>query len=109
MTEIEEIVLKIIQQHTSKNKIYDGGIRSQVLVKDPIGKKGAGLRAIINSLRQRGYPICSDQGGYWFATNKNELIENTEALRGRAIKILEAVRGMEKAVEMFDEVQAKLL
>jgi len=109
MTETEEIVLGIIRKHDAKNKIYDGGIRSQIQVADPVSKKGAGLRHVINSLRQMGYPILSDTGGYWYATTKSELIENTEALRGRAVKILEAVRGMEKAVEMFDTLQAKLL
>lgn len=109
MTETEEIVLGIIRKHDAKNKIYDGGIRSQIQVADPVSKKGAGLRHVINSLRQMGYPICSDTGGYWFATSRSELIENINALKGRAIKILEAVRGMEKGVDMFNFEQGKLL
>ncbi len=109
MTDTEKIVLSIIRKHTKAEKIYDQDIRKQVSVDDPAGKKGAGLRHVINSLRQMGYPICSDTGGYWFATSKDELVENIEALKGRAIKILDAVRGMGKAVEMFDEMQGKLL
>lgn len=100
----ELAVLEVIREHTAENKILDAYIRSQVRVQDPDKKKvGAGLRRIINSLRTKGYPICSDTGGYWYAQSKAELIENVEALRGRALKILEAVSGMQRAIERYDE------
>ncbi len=109
MTEIEKIVLEIIRKHNKKNKIFDGQIRSQIQVEDPAEKPGAGLRRVINSLRTKGYPICSDTSGYWYAESKAELLENAEALKGRAYKILEAARGMEKVAKKYNEVQGTLL
>ena len=34
---------------------------------------GRGLRRKINSLRQDGYPICSDERGYYYADNQDEI------------------------------------
>jgi len=109
MEEIEKMVLDIIKTKKGEDRINDGGIRNLVKVADPdIKKPGAGLRRIINNLRQQGYAICSDTGGYWYASSKRELLDNAEALRGRAVKILEAVRGMERAAERFEEIQGGL-
>lgn len=104
----EKIVIEIIKTRDRFHKIFDSQIRYAVSITDPSEKQGAGLRRVINSLRQKGYPICSDTGGYWYASSKEELIENVEALKGRAIKILEAARGMEKAAEGYDEMQRLL-
>jgi len=109
LTKDEKIVLEIIKRHNRDNKIFDGLIRFEVVVVDPLGKKGAGIRRVINSLRQKGYAICSDSNGYWYAQSKTELLENAAALRGRAIKIINAAQGMERAAEVYDEMQDKLL
>lgn len=109
LTEEEREVLDVIVKHTKDRKIKDPQIRRQVQVHDPDHEKpGAGLRRVINSLRQKGFAICSDTGGYWYAQSKQELLDNAEALRGRAVKIIEAARGMEKAAEFYDEYQKRL-
>ena len=106
----EQSVHDIILGFDGSIKITDGEIRQRVQVADPdTKKKGAGLRRIINSLHQKGYPICSDTGGYWYAQSQQELLDNAEALRGRAIKILNAVQGMERAANHFNLMQAKLI
>ena len=104
----ESNVLDIIARHDWDHKVKAKQIAYQVTTEDPAGKPGAGLRRIVNSLRQKGYAICSDSQGYWYAKGKSELMDNIEALRGRAIKILEAVRGMERAVRDYDEPQKKM-
>lgn len=103
LTEPEKVVLEIIKKHNAGNKIFDGQIREQILIADPAEKPGAGLRRVINALRCKGYAICSDTRGYWYASTKQELVDNIEALKGRAIKILEAAKGMEHAIPVFDE------
>jgi hypothetical protein len=104
----EKMVLLIIQEHTKENTIFDGQIREKINIADPANKCGAGLRTVINSLRQKGYAICSDTNGYWYAQSKQEILDNAEALKGRALKILEAVTGMQKAAERYGEMQATL-
>lgn len=109
LTEEEKAVLECIKVHSATDKIRDPQIRRQVMIIDPDSKKpGAGLRRVINQLRQKGFGICSDTGGYWYASDRQELLENAQALRGRAIKIIEAAKGMENAAARFDEIQARL-
>ena len=108
LNEEESNVLDIISRHGWDNKIKAKQIAYQVTTEDPAGKPGAGLRRIVNSLRQKGYAICSDSKGYWYAKSKSELLDNAEALRGRAVKILEAARGMERAVRDYNEPQKKM-
>lgn len=109
ISEEEKAVLDVIIKHSSTDKIRDPQIRRQVQIIDPDTKKpGAGLRKVINQLRQKGFGICSDTGGYWYAQSKQELIDNAQSLRGRAIKIIEAARGMERAADRYDEIQARL-
>lgn len=110
LTETDKLVLEIIRSVKGILRINDGGIRSLVKVKDPdAAKPGAGLRKIINGLRQRGYAICSDTRGYWYASGPQELRENAAALKGRAVKILEAAKGMERAADRYDEIQGRLV
>ena len=112
MTELnqqEKTVLEVIKNHTKDSKIFDGAIRRAVRTTDPAEKPGAGLRRIINSLRQKGFAICSDTRGYWYAQSKGELLENAEALRGRAIKIINAAQGMERAAERYEEMKQETL
>lgn len=109
LTEEEKAVLDVIIKHSATDKIRDPQIRRIVMIIDPDSKKpGAGLRRVINQLRQKGFGICSDTGGYWYAQDKQELLDNAQSLRGRAIKIIEAARGMERAADRFDEMQARL-
>lgn len=96
-------VLMVIHKHDKYNKIKDFEIRRLVQVEDPDFKKeGAGLRKVINSLRQHGFAICSDTHGYWYARSQQEILDNIKALRGRANKILEAADGLKVAAARFN-------
>jgi hypothetical protein len=46
------------------------------------------LRDVIEKLRRRGVPICSDESGYWLAAAGSELEEFCARLRRRALKSL---------------------
>jgi len=110
--ELELYVLGIIQRRVGeKNAIKDPEIRSIVEVPDPDKRKPtAGLREIINHLRRTGHPICSSTNGYWWASSPEDLQVNIDALKGRAIKILEAVNGLQKAHDEWERepIQNKL-
>ena len=55
---------------------------------------GRNLRRKINRLRQDGVPICSDQNGYYFAANQEEVNSTVFRLNGLVTKISNARTGL---------------
>jgi hypothetical protein len=108
---VEERILTILKKCVGeKSAIKDTRIREIIYVPDGDPRKPtAGLRQIINSLRQKGEPICSSVNGYWYAGTPEELQENIEALEGRAIKIFEATKGMKECLRKWVGPQQSLL
>lgn len=56
--------------------------------------KGASVRQVINKLRCRGYPVCSDANGYFYAQSQSEIVSTIAQLLSRTRKINEAVHGL---------------
>lgn len=104
LSPVENDVLKIIKSRVGEeNAIKDQEIRSMLEVPDSDKRKPtAGLREVINSLRQKEYPICSGLNGYWYAKDAQDLYFNIEALNGRALKIMTAVKGMRAALNRIN-------
>jgi transcription initiation factor IIE alpha subunit len=59
--------------------------------------RGSELRREINALRGDGIPICSFEGGYYYAATAEELERTIRQLRSR-IKIAFAERGLSSAL-----------
>ena len=55
---------------------------------------GRNLRRKISSLRQDGYPICSDESGYYYADNQNEINNTIHRLSGLVTRVSNARNGM---------------
>ena len=55
---------------------------------------GRNLRRKISSLRQDGYPICSDETGYYYADNQNEINATVNRLNELVMKISNARTGL---------------
>lgn len=55
---------------------------------------GVMLRGIVHEWRAKGYPICSDNSGYYYAKTQEELEITIKQLTSRAKKISEAVDGL---------------
>jgi len=105
-------ILEIMLDHVGvENAITDKVIRELVIVSDPdVRKPTAGLRDIINALRQEGHPICSGLVGYWYAKDIDELRSNIEALNGRALKIMSATKWMNECLTRWERGgQARLI
>ncbi len=104
LSQIENDVLEIIKSRVGEeNAIKDTEIRTLIEVPDSDKRKPtAGLREVINSLRQKEYQICSGTNGYWWAKDAQELYFNIEALNGRALKIMTAVKGMRAALDRIN-------
>ena len=55
---------------------------------------GRGLRRKINSLRQDGYPICSDERGYYYADSQEEINGTVCRLNQMVTKVSNARTGL---------------
>ena len=58
--------------------------------------RGSELRREINALRGDGIPICSFEGGYYYAATEEELRRTIRQLRSRIKKIAFAERGLSR-------------
>lgn len=56
--------------------------------------KGTEIRRMVNSLRCKGEPICSDMDGYYFADNQYEINATIAQLSSRIQKIANARDGL---------------
>ena len=66
------------------------------------------IRDIVNKLRCEGYPICSYDGGYYYAANKNEVMRSIRQLKSRIGKIAEAKNGLVKALSLFHDSSGQM-
>ena len=70
--------------------------------------KGAELRALVNTLRREGVPICSNANGYFYAETDAELLQTISHMSSRIAGISGAIRGLKKARAKFDVDQTAL-
>ena len=56
--------------------------------------KGTEIRRLVNSLRCKGEPICSDLDGYYYADNQHEINATIAQLSSRIQKIAQARDGL---------------
>ena len=55
---------------------------------------GSEIRRIVNSLRSKGEPICSNYDGYFYADNQHEISATIAQLTSRIQKIAKARDGL---------------
>lgn len=55
---------------------------------------GRGLRRKISALRQQGYPICSDDSGYYYADSQKEINQTVCRLNGLVTGVSNARTGL---------------
>ena len=68
--------------------------------------RGSELRREINALRGDGIPICSFEGGYYYAATAEELERTIRQLRSRIKKIAFAERGLSSALPDYVDIRA---
>ena len=64
--------------------------------------KGSEIRRIVNSLRSKGEPICSDYDGYFYADNQHEINATIAQLTSRIQKIAKARDGLVNRTDKED-------
>lgn len=89
--------------------IKQGKIKSKDL-EELTGLYGSQVRADIHSLRKQGVPIASDNGGYFYAQNKDELKHTINSFYSRIAEMYQAIKGLESAypdkeqLDIFEEI-----
>ena len=69
---------------------------------------GRSLRRRINSLRQDGYPICSDARGYYYADSQEEINDTVCRLNQMVTKVSNARTGLLYASIQDGEITVEL-
>ncbi len=59
---------------------------------------GRSIRRSISMLRQAGVPICSDETGYYYADNTQELLNTVSRLGGMIASVIRAKTGLANAI-----------
>lgn len=57
-------------------------------------KREVDIRKLINQARCEGYPICSCTKGYFYSTNKADIVETIHSLNSRTIAVGKAISGL---------------
>lgn len=73
LTDAQSKVLDLIKQRTKENPITGAELTKTLVIYDDIAKKGANMRSIINTLRDKNYPICANSNGYFYPQSKFDL------------------------------------
>lgn len=68
------------------------------------GMRGSELRRAVNALRVERIPICSFEGGYYYAATSEEIRRTALQLQSRVNKIAAAARGMIGALPDYEDI-----
>lgn len=74
----------------------DTPVKSRI-IENRMDLRGVEVRAIVNFLRKKGYPIGSSSKGYWFAKSKDEIEETLQHLHQRKSAIQSVINGLESS------------
>lgn len=66
------------------------------------------VRKLVNQLRNDGNPICSDENGYYYATDQKELLNSIHQMTSRIKEIAKAKNGLVKALKHFPDTNGQL-
>lgn len=62
---------------------------------------GRELRDAVSRLRCSEHPVCSDEGGYYYAADENELSASIRQLSSRISRTAMAKNGLIRAMKLF--------
>lgn len=65
--------------------------------------KGTEVRHMVNELRCKGVPICSNRNGYYYAESNDDIRRTIAHLDGRISKIKAAQSGMTEILNDYKE------
>ncbi|MBZ2175626.1 HTH domain-containing protein [Schnuerera sp. xch1] len=66
------------------------------------------VRKIVNQLRNDGNPICSNENGYYYGTDKDEVLNSVYQMNSRIKEIAKAKNGLVKSLKNFPDESRQL-
>lgn len=75
LTETQSRVLAIIAERSKANPVTGAQLSRLAGMTEKIEKMGANLRSVVNTLRDKGYPICAGGEGYYYPQSPEELAD----------------------------------
>lgn len=87
MDEFRDRIQKVSIKNPVKSKV----------IERKIGLKGVEVRGLVNYLRKKGFPIGSSSKGYWYANNKEEIVDTIKHLHQRKLAIEHVISGLENS------------
>lgn len=83
LTETQHKVLTMITGRPKNNPITGHELMTFLDIRDKNGNVGANLRAVINALRDKEYPVCAGGRGYYYPQASDELQEYIDSFQNR--------------------------
>lgn len=90
--------------HTGKEKAV-----SSAYLQNKLSISSRTIRKIVNQLRNEGIPICSDEKGYYYAKDTDEVINSIYQMTSRIREIARAKNGLVKALKQFPDNSGQLV
>lgn len=67
------------------------------------GMQSQEVRAMVNELRCKGYPVCANGGGYFLSANADDVRQTIKGMEGRIRAMEHAVNGLYRALDELEE------
>lgn len=95
LTDLQLLTLEAIHPHLKGDEITGREVAKKIGLKPrATGKEGADMRSIVNALRVKGYPICANGKGYFWAATQGDLETFITSFQGRINDQQKACSGM---------------
>ena len=99
-TDLKAEIRAILQYHVGRENAITAGTIGERLGLGKL-KNTYPVREAIAELIKSGYPVCSDDKGFWQADTWQEVISCAEGLRDRGIKVIIRRRDLLRAAENY--------
>ena len=110
LTDQQERALAVIIDRRKARPITGKEVAEAIELKErDSGKDGADLRAVINGLRAKGYPVCADTKGYYWPETPSELQEYIDSFAGRIASQEKALEGMKQGFDKLGKEPLQVL
>ena len=104
LTELQSKALGVVRRHGDASPVTGAEIANAIgLPPRANGKAGADMRAVINALRVKGWPICASGDGYWWPANSAELAAYIARFEGRIRDQQRALDGLRDGFDKIDD------
>jgi len=86
LTETQSRVLGIIAERSKDHPVTGAQLSRLAGMTEKLEKMGANLRSVVNTLRDKGYPICAGGDGYYYPQSPEELASYIESFNKRIVQ-----------------------